>query len=38
MSEKLPRVTTDGESSMIAKEEIPDAGELYRASYGKSRL
>ena len=38
MSKKLPRVTSDGESSMIVKEEMPDAGNLHRASYGKSRL
>jgi len=38
MSERLPRVTTDGESGVIVKEEMPDAGKLYRASYGESGL
>ncbi len=38
MSEKSPQVTADDESSMIVREGMPNAGELYRASYGESRL
>ena len=36
--QKSPRVSTNGESSIIVKEEMPDARKLYRASYGKSHL